>query len=215
MTATGTGRALRRFASEVRQAVPTLAVWAHGSLAMGDFRPGRSDLDLIAVTEGPLNDAQRNRLARLHRRLADEEPAAAALHCSYMPQGALTEARTDHVTWAHGTLLARPVMPVSRSARPRTWSVTSTSAGTRRPRRSAACAASAGRCGRAPSSDAASNTPWPHTTGRRGHRPARTRGDSVPGERRDRTGHRRRGTWCRCHRRAPGKTGVPRPPSVG
>ncbi|WP_405738732.1 nucleotidyltransferase domain-containing protein [Streptomyces sp. NBC_01525] len=114
MTATGTGRALRRFVSEVRQAVPTLAVWAHGSLAMGDFRPGRSDLDLIAVTEGPLNDAQRDRPARLHRRLADEEPAAAALHCSYMPRGALTEARTDHVTWAHGTLLARPVMPVSR-----------------------------------------------------------------------------------------------------
>lgn len=44
----------------------------------------------------------------------DEEPAAAALHCSYLPRTALAEAGTDHVTWAHGLIQERPVTPVTR-----------------------------------------------------------------------------------------------------
>ncbi|MEU8625657.1 nucleotidyltransferase domain-containing protein [Streptomyces sp. NPDC048669] len=114
MTATQTDQVLKRFVADVRLSVPTVAVWAHGSLALGDFQEGRSDLDLIAVVESPPDAARRERLAEVHRRLLDEEPAAAKLHCSYMPEGSLAEAETDHVTWAHGTILERPVTPVTR-----------------------------------------------------------------------------------------------------
>ncbi|NED88279.1 nucleotidyltransferase domain-containing protein [Streptomyces sp. SID11233] len=114
MTATETDQVLKRFVAGVRPLVPTVAVWAHGSLALGDFQEGRSDLDLIAIVDGPPDTAHRERLAEFHQLLVDEEPAAAALHCSYLPRTSLAEAGTDHVTWAHGMILERPVTPVTR-----------------------------------------------------------------------------------------------------
>ncbi|MFF6999018.1 nucleotidyltransferase domain-containing protein [Streptomyces sp. NPDC008313] len=114
MAATETDLVLERFVSETRSVVPTVAVWAHGSLALGDFQPGRSDLDLIAIVESPLDDGRRDRLAAMHQRLMDEEPAAARLHCSYMAASSLIEAEADHLTWAHGMILERPVTPVTR-----------------------------------------------------------------------------------------------------
>ncbi|WP_344447525.1 nucleotidyltransferase domain-containing protein, partial [Kitasatospora nipponensis] len=114
MAATETDLVLKRFVSEIRLAVPTAAVWAHGSLALGDFQPGRSDLDLIAIVESPLDGGQQDRLTGIHRRLQDEEPAAAKLHCSYMVGTALSEAETRHFTWAQGMLMERPVTPVTR-----------------------------------------------------------------------------------------------------
>ncbi|WP_377273365.1 nucleotidyltransferase domain-containing protein [Peterkaempfera sp. SMS 1(5)a] len=114
MAATETELVLKRFVSEVQVAVPTVAVWAHGSLALGDFQPGRSDLDLIAIVESPLDGEQRDRLTIMHQRLLDEEPAAARLHCSYMARTALSEAGTHHVTWAHNVIMERPVTPVTR-----------------------------------------------------------------------------------------------------
>ncbi|MFI0980165.1 nucleotidyltransferase domain-containing protein [Streptomyces sp. NPDC021093] len=109
-----TDRVLQRFVSEVQHAVPTVAVWAHGSLAMGDFQPGRSDLDLVAVCENPLSRDQRRGLVRVHRRLLGEEPAAAKLRCSYMVGAAVSEAEARHVTWVPSTILERPVTPVTR-----------------------------------------------------------------------------------------------------
>ncbi|MFE6666149.1 nucleotidyltransferase domain-containing protein [Streptomyces sp. NPDC057697] len=114
MGATETDLVLKRFVSAVRRVVPTVAVWAHGSLALGDFRPGRSDLDLIAIVPVPLDGDDRNRLASMHQQLLEEEAAAAALHCSYMVATELADAGADHVTWAHGTILERPVTPVTR-----------------------------------------------------------------------------------------------------
>jgi hypothetical protein len=114
MAVTETDLVLERFVSEIRSAVPTVAVWAHGSLALGDFQPGRSDLDLIAIVEAPLDDAQKDRLAAIHQQLVHEEPAAAELHCSYMVRTELPGAEARHVTWAHSALLERPVTPVTR-----------------------------------------------------------------------------------------------------
>jgi hypothetical protein len=42
-------RLLGRFAADAGDVVPLIALWAHGSLALGDFVPGRSDLDLVAL----------------------------------------------------------------------------------------------------------------------------------------------------------------------
>ncbi|AJP01476.1 hypothetical protein TU94_08205 [Streptomyces cyaneogriseus subsp. noncyanogenus] len=56
---------LDRFLALIAPLSPA-AVWAHGSLAAGDYQEGRSDLDLIAVLEGPLRPRTAWRLALLH-----------------------------------------------------------------------------------------------------------------------------------------------------
>ncbi|MBY8879149.1 nucleotidyltransferase domain-containing protein [Actinacidiphila acidipaludis] len=105
---------LNRFLDEMREAVPLEALWAHGSLALGDFRPGRSDLDMIAVIASPAGSAERHRLQAIHHALEADDPQAAKLHCSYMVRGALTDTSTRHLTWAHRELTTRAVTPVSR-----------------------------------------------------------------------------------------------------
>lgn len=90
-----------------------VALWAHGSLASGDFVPGRGDLDLVALIGAPVTGAQRADLQRVHERLIDQEPLAAELHCSYIVSGEQADPGRDHMTWAHGELYERPVSPVS------------------------------------------------------------------------------------------------------
>lgn len=87
-----------------------VAVWAHGSLAGGDYREGRSDLDLIAVLPS-LTPRAVWRLATLHARLR-AEPLAGQLHCTYLTPAADPDRR--HLTWAHEQLFKRPVTPVTR-----------------------------------------------------------------------------------------------------
>ncbi|MFE4782706.1 nucleotidyltransferase domain-containing protein, partial [Streptomyces sp. NPDC056716] len=60
-----------------------VAVWAHGSLAGGDYQEGRSDLDLIAVLPATPTPRTVWRLALLHTRLR-AEPLAVKLHCTYL-----------------------------------------------------------------------------------------------------------------------------------
>jgi predicted nucleotidyltransferase len=67
---------LERFTGEICRVLPVAAVWAHGSLALGDFQPGRSDLDLLAVVDTEASDAQRAQLAAAHKALAAEVPLA-------------------------------------------------------------------------------------------------------------------------------------------
>jgi predicted nucleotidyltransferase len=47
---------------------PTRSVVLHGSLARGDFRPGRSDIDLLVVIDGEIDDARADALENLVRR---------------------------------------------------------------------------------------------------------------------------------------------------
>lgn len=102
---------LDRFVAGVRAAVAPVAVWAHGSLALGDYQVGRSDLDLLAVVDRP---PDRDRVRRLHRALDRAEPLAAKLHCSYLLRTELADPEHRHLTWAHRHLLDRPVTPVTR-----------------------------------------------------------------------------------------------------
>jgi hypothetical protein len=91
-----------------------MALWAHGSLALGDFVPGRSDLDLVALIRNPVTTEQRQDLQRTHEALISDEPLGAGLHCAYIVTGEQGEAARSHVTWAHGELYERPVSPVTR-----------------------------------------------------------------------------------------------------
>lgn len=104
---------LERFTDDVRRTLPLLALWAHGSLALGDYQPGRSDLDLVALIAAPVGDASRLTLQQVHEALLGM-PLADKLHCSYVVRAELAGTDRDHVTWAHGELFARPVSPVTR-----------------------------------------------------------------------------------------------------
>ena len=64
MTDEATGRLLGRFVSAVQPVLPLVSVWAHGSLAGGDYQPGRSDLDLIAILGRPCTAAEEQQLGR-------------------------------------------------------------------------------------------------------------------------------------------------------
>jgi hypothetical protein len=105
---------LDRFAADIRAAAPVSALWAHGSLALGDFQPGRSDLDLVALTEAPLSQRHEQELLRAHQALHQQVPLAEKLHCSYVARGEAGDPGRSHLTWAHGELFSRVVSPVSR-----------------------------------------------------------------------------------------------------
>lgn len=105
---------IERFVAETIERIRPVALWAHGSLAGGDFQPGRSDLDLIAVVREPLTPGQVAELTAYHQRLHREEPAAAKLHCSYLAVSEAGDAAASHFTWAVGRGLLRPVSLVTR-----------------------------------------------------------------------------------------------------
>ncbi|MGP4085600.1 nucleotidyltransferase domain-containing protein [Streptomyces sp. KR55] len=107
-----TAALLDRFLTELGALAPA-AVWAHGSLAGGDYQEGRSDLDLIAVVPGPLMPSAVWRVAVLHNRLR-AEPLADRLHCSYLTPDAFDDSGRPHLTWAQRQLMHRPVTPVTR-----------------------------------------------------------------------------------------------------
>jgi hypothetical protein len=62
----------------------------HGSLAMGDFTPGRSDVDFLVVTIDKLPDEVLPALEAMHNRIRESGLRwAARLEGSYIPQSAL------------------------------------------------------------------------------------------------------------------------------
>lgn len=49
-------------------------VWLYGSVVMDDFRPGWSDIDFVALTDGPPSGAQAERLLTLRQDMLKREP---------------------------------------------------------------------------------------------------------------------------------------------
>lgn len=98
------------FVVSVRSVADVEAVWLHGSLALGDYQLGRSDLDVIAVLSSPPPPA----VADVHRELISQDPLAAKLHCSYMLTSQLADVSVRHPTFAQGEYFDRPVTPVTR-----------------------------------------------------------------------------------------------------
>ena len=85
------------------------------SLATGDYVPGVSDLDLVALTGGPVDPARQEILAGLHREL-DQGPAQGLdLGCQYVDAGRLADPGTLHPTWTHGSLVQRSLSGVTRA----------------------------------------------------------------------------------------------------
>jgi hypothetical protein len=77
-----------------------------GSLATGDYQPGVSDLDLVALTDGP---PRRAALTAVHREI---DPAL-NLGCVYVD--ALDPVDRRHPTWTHGVLVDRILSRITRA----------------------------------------------------------------------------------------------------
>ena len=75
-------------------------IYLYGSLALGDFTPHRSDIDVVVVTAGELADEQTAALQALHTDLAARwVPWGAELEVSYMPQPALRRYDPAHARY--------------------------------------------------------------------------------------------------------------------
>src|SRR5580693_529009 len=114
MTDEATGRLLGRFVDAVQPVLPLVSVWAVGSIDGGDYQPGRSDLDLIAIVSRPCTVVEEQRLGEVHESLGNAFALASGLHCSYCAVGELDDVSRLHLTWAHEELMRRRVTPVTR-----------------------------------------------------------------------------------------------------
>lgn len=86
-----------------------------GSLATGDYVPGVSDLDLVALTDGPVGPARQKILAELHHTLDQEAAQGMDLGCVYVDAGRLADLEALHPTWTHGLLVQRIMSGVTRA----------------------------------------------------------------------------------------------------
>jgi hypothetical protein len=79
--------------------------------------PGRvvSDLDLVALTGGPVGPARQEILASLHRELDQGAAQGLDLGCVYVDAGRLADFRARHPTWTHGSLVQRSLSGVTRA----------------------------------------------------------------------------------------------------
>ena len=90
-------------------------LYVGGSLATGDYRPPISDIDAVALLDGPLDRAGRTEIARIHRALSASGPDGAALHCVYVPRDEVVDLARKHWTWAFDELFRRPLSAIARA----------------------------------------------------------------------------------------------------
>ena len=71
----GIADVLTEFADQMRTAAGAIGLYVGGSLASGDYQPGISDMDLVAVVREPLDDGQQQLgSAVIHRKLHRPAP---------------------------------------------------------------------------------------------------------------------------------------------
>jgi hypothetical protein len=86
-----------------------------GSLATGDYVPGVSDLDLVAVVVGPVDRRRQDVLSALHRRLDSGAGTDLKLGCVYADSARLVVLEEKHPTWTHGQLVQRTLSGIARA----------------------------------------------------------------------------------------------------
>jgi hypothetical protein len=91
------------------------ALWVGGSLATGDYVPGVSDLDLVAVASQPLSGDMLKRVVEVHEQLDVGLAHGVDLGCQYADAARLLDPAARHPTWTHGELLDRTVSLVTRA----------------------------------------------------------------------------------------------------
>jgi hypothetical protein len=82
-----------------------------GSLATGDYLPGISDFDLVALSDGPVDQARQAALTAVHQDFAED----LNLGCVYVDAGLLPDLAMEHPTWTHGVLVERILSLITRA----------------------------------------------------------------------------------------------------
>lgn len=90
-------------------------LYVGGSLATGDYRPGVSDIDGVAMLATAPKPATRAELAAIHGRLAQEFEGAGALHCAYVSADRIADVTRAHWTWAFEEMFRRPLSRIARA----------------------------------------------------------------------------------------------------
>jgi hypothetical protein len=108
-------RLLADLVARLPETVPTIGLYAAGSLGTNDFEPERSDLDLVAVLEGPASPDELAALSRLHRELADTYPSAARLHCLYVDAPGIGDQEREWPYWADDKMRTRRLSAITRT----------------------------------------------------------------------------------------------------
>jgi predicted nucleotidyltransferase len=85
-----------------------------GSWATGDHRAGVSDLDLLALVDGPVGGERVARVRAVHSALDTGVARGMSLGCVYVDAGRLEEVGARHPTWTHGVLVQRPLSALAR-----------------------------------------------------------------------------------------------------
>lgn len=86
-------------------------LYVAGSLATGDHVPGVSDLDLVALTDGPPDT---HLISSIHTELDAGVAAGADLGCAYVAADRRDDPEAPHPTWTHGRLVHRPLTTIPR-----------------------------------------------------------------------------------------------------
>lgn len=82
-----------------------------GSLATGDYVPGISDIDLVALTDGPVDADRQTKLVGIHQA---QDPAL-KLGCVYVNAAQVSDTALKHPTWTHQRLIQRILSGVNRA----------------------------------------------------------------------------------------------------
>ncbi len=90
-------------------------LWIAGSLATGDYVPGVSDLDLVAIVGGRLDQGRQLTLTALHEDFDRGIAAGIDLGCVYVEGVLVSDRRALHPTWTHSGLVHRPLSGVTRA----------------------------------------------------------------------------------------------------
>lgn len=104
---------MTHFADAVRGLVA--GIYVAGSVASGDYRPGVSDIDAVALVDRSPRPALREALVEAHERLDRTVEGADALHCVYVARPAVEDLSYRHWTWAFGELFRRPLSGIARA----------------------------------------------------------------------------------------------------
>jgi len=86
-----------------------------GSLATGDYVPGVSDLDLVAVVDGPVDGHRQSVLTTLHRQVDATGAPGLNLGCVDVDADRRGDVLVRHPTWTHGLLVQRILSAVTRA----------------------------------------------------------------------------------------------------
>jgi hypothetical protein len=90
-------------------------LWISGSLATGDYVARVSDLDLVAVVDGPVDQLREDTLVSAHRALDEGTARGLDLGCVYVNGACLSDVAATHPTWTHGKLVARRLSGITRA----------------------------------------------------------------------------------------------------